>query len=334
MLPYPPRVPLAHTPTPLDLLRRTGQDLGVELYMKRDDMTGSALMGNKVRKLEFLLADAVARGADTILTCGGEQSNHCRATAIAAAKLGLQTRLLLRTADPLQPPGLEGNVLLDRLAGAEIVWITPDEYRQRDEIFVRMSAELTDAGRRPYVIPEGGSNALGAWGYVRAMEELAADLAALGPPRRTAIVYAAGSGGTGAGLILGAKLLGLDVRIVGFNVCDDRHTFVNAIGGIVEEMIRTHWLKVRFLRDRDVEIVDGYVGRGYGLSMPDELGLVMSLVRSEGVVLDPVYTAKAFYGLSTELRKNAGAFGERIVFVHTGGLFGLFPKAGELEALL
>jgi len=334
MLPYPPRVPLAHTPTPLDLMRRTGKDLGVELYIKRDDLTGSALTGNKVRKLEFLLADAVARGADTVLTCGGAQSNHCRATAVAAAKLGLRTKLLLRTADPLHPPPLEGNVLLDRVAGAEIVWITPEEYKRRDEIFVRLSAELTDVGHRPYVIPEGGSNALGAWGYVRAMEELAADLAALGPQRQTAIVYAAGSGGTGAGLVLGAKLLGLDVRIIGFNVCDDRATFVNATGAIVEEMIRTHWLKVRFLRERDVEIVDGYVGRGYALSMPDELGLLTNLVRSEGIVLDPVYTAKAFFGLTTELRKNPEAFGDRIVFVHTGGMFGLFPKAGELEPLL
>ncbi len=334
MIPYPPRVPLAHTPTPLDLLRRAGQDLGVELYMKRDDMTGAALTGNKVRKLEFLLADAVARGADTILTCGGAQSNHCRATAIAAAKLGLQTKLLLRTPDPAHPPGLEGNILLDRLAGAGIVWVTPEEYRRRDEIFSRMSTELTDIGRRPYVVPEGGSNALGAWGYVRALEELAADLAALGPLRKTTIVYAAGSGGTGAGLILGAKLLGLDVRIVGVNVCDDRPTFVNAIGAIVEEMIRTHWLKVRFARDRDVEILDGYVGRGYALSMPEELELVTRIVRTEGVVLDPVYTAKAFYGIATELKKNPGTFGDRIVFVHTGGIFGLFPKAGELEALL
>jgi D-cysteine desulfhydrase len=171
MIPYPPRVPLAHAPTPLDQLRRTGSDLGVELYVKRDDLSGSSMTGNKVRKLEFLLADAVARGADTIVTCGGAQSNHCRATAIAAAKLGLRSRLLLRTPDPLHPPALDGNLLLDRLVGAEIVWVTPDEYRRRDEIFVRMSAELADQGRRPYVVPEGGSNYLGAWGYVVCAEE-------------------------------------------------------------------------------------------------------------------------------------------------------------------
>jgi D-cysteine desulfhydrase len=334
MIAYPPRVPLAHTPTPLDQLRRLGLDLGVELYVKRDDLTGSTLTGNKVRKLEFLLADAVARGADTVVTCGGAQSNHCRATAIAAAKLGLKTRLLLRTPDPLDPPTLGGNILLDRLVGAEIVWVTPDEYRQRQDIFTRMSSELADQGRRPYVIPEGGSSALGAWGYVACAEELAADLAALGPRRDTTLVYAAGSGGTGAGLIVGAKMLGLGVRVVGFNVCDDRATFVNAIGDIVDDMIRHHWLKIRFTRERDVEIIDGYVGRGYAESRPEELECIIQVARSEGILLDPVYTGKAFFGMIHELEKNPYALGERIVFIHTGGMFGLFPKATELEPLL
>jgi D-cysteine desulfhydrase len=334
MIPYPPRVPLAHAPTPLDQLRRLGLDLGVELYVKRDDLTGSVLTGNKVRKLEFLLADAVARGADTVLTCGGAHSNHCRTTAIAAAKLGLRSKLLLRTTDPLHPPALEGNLLLDKLVGAEIVWVTADEYRQREELFVRMAAELVDMGRRPYLIPEGGSNALGAWGYVRCVEELAADLAALGPPRKTSIVYACGSGGTGAGLILGTRILGLDVRVVGFNVCDDRAYFVNAIGQIVEDMIRTHWLKTRFSRERDVEIIDGYVGRGYAESRTEELELIIQMARGEGIILDPVYTGKAFYGLVTELKKNPHFLGERVVFVHTGGVYGLFPKAEEMAPLL
>lgn len=334
MIPYPPRVPLAHTPTPLDQMRRLGADLGVELYMKRDDLTGSALTGNKVRKLEFLLADAVARGADTLLTCGGAQSNHCRATAVAAAKVGMRCKLVLRTPDPLQPPPLEGNLLIDRLVGADIVWVTPDEYRQRNDLLVRMAAELSDVGRRPYVIPEGGSNALGAWGYVACMEELVGDLAALGPPRKsTTIVYAAGSGGTGAGLIVGARLLADQLRVVGFNVCDDRPYFVNAIGQIVDEMVRNHWLKIQFTRERDIEIIDGYVGRGYAESRPEELELLTQIARSEGILLDPVYTGKAFYGLVTELRKNPQAFGERVVFVHTGGIFGLFPKAAELAPI-
>ncbi|HKA88992.1 MAG TPA: D-cysteine desulfhydrase family protein [Haliangiales bacterium] len=333
-LPYPPRLPLAHTPTPLEALRRTGKDLGVELYVKRDDLTGSVETGNKVRKLEFLLAEAVARGADTILTCGGAQSNHCRATAVAAARLGLRCRLLLRTRDPAHPPATDGNILLDRLVGAEIVWVTPDEYAERNELFARMSTELAGAGRRPYVIPEGGSNPLGAWGYVRAFEELAADLAGLGPARRTSIVYACGSGGTGAGLLVGARLLDADVRIVGVNVCDDRAHFIRVIGGVVEEMIRNHALAIPFERDRDIEIVDGYVGKGYAESRPEELALIAELARTEGIVLDPVYTGKAFFGLVSELRKSPGAFGERVVFLHTGGVFGLFAKAAEIAPLL
>src|SRR5262249_55103298 len=158
---------------------------------KRDDLTGAALTGNKVRKLEFLLAEAQAEGADTVVTCGGAQSNHCRATALAAARLGLRSVLLLRVPDPKQPPPVDGNILLDRLGGAELRWVSREEYARRAELFPMVAAELRRAGRKPYLIPEGGSNATGAWGYVRAMEELKSQLA----PGPVTIVYAAGSGG-------------------------------------------------------------------------------------------------------------------------------------------
>jgi D-cysteine desulfhydrase len=293
-------------------LRKLSERLGIELLCKRDDLTGAALSGNKVRKLEFLLADALERGADTVITCGGAQSNHCRATAIAAAQLGLKSRLLLRTPDPSSPPPIEGNILLDHLVGAEIVWITPEQYRRRAELMAR-EAE----GRRAYVIPEGGSNALGAWGYFRCVEEMAAELTP-----KTTVVYAAGSGGTGAGLIFGMKRLGLSSRVVGFNVCDDRAYFVAAIGAIVEQLVPG------FDREREVEIIDGYVGRGYAQSSPDELRLIADVARTEGMILDPVYTGKAFFGMTRELRR----LGERVIFVHTGGIFGLFPKAAEIVA--
>ena len=156
---YPPRLDLARLPTPLEPLRRISQELDVELYVKRDDLTGLALSGNKVRKLEFVLADALSQGADTVLTCGGAQSNHARATAVAAARLGLGCRLILRTPDPANPPAIEGNTLLDRLAGAEIRWVTPQEYAQRDDVFEQEATLLRKAGRRPYLIPEGASNA-------------------------------------------------------------------------------------------------------------------------------------------------------------------------------
>jgi D-cysteine desulfhydrase len=329
LIQYPERLPRARLPTPLERMERLSERLGVELWMKRDDLTGSTLSGNKVRKLEFLLAEARARGADTVVTCGGEQSNHCRATAVAAAELGLRSFLLLRTENPAAPPAAEANILLDRLVGAEIRWVSREEYRRRAEIFVEVEAELRRAGRKPYLIPEGGSNALGAWGYVRCVEELAAELPA-GP---ATLVYAAGSGGTGAGLILGVKLHRLPWRVVGVNVCDDRDYFVRVIGEIVEDAVRRFALPVSFTRD-EVEIVDGYVGAGYAKSRPDELATLRDVARHEGIVLDPVYTGKAFHGLRSELSRDRAAFGPRLVFLHTGGIFGLFPKAAELAPLL
>ena len=175
-IPYPPRLDLARLPTPIQPLRRLSEQFGIELYIKRDDLTGVALSGNKIRKLEFSLAEALHRSADIILTCGGAQSNHARATAIATARLGLQSRLILRTPDPANPPPTEGNILLDRLAGAEIVWITREDYQRRDEVLASEAASLSTQGRRPYIIPEGASNAIGAWGYIRAAEELAQDI--------------------------------------------------------------------------------------------------------------------------------------------------------------
>jgi D-cysteine desulfhydrase len=335
-IPWPARIGLANTPTPLEKLTRLSEKFGVELYLKRDDYTGSELSGNKVRKLEFSFAEAIGQGADTVLTCGGAQSNHARATAIAAARLGMKSRLILRTADPSNPPSADGNILLDRLVGAEIVWITPEEYKNREGIFAREVESLRQAGRTGYVIPEGASNAIGSWGYIRAVEEIANDFRRLSgeDDRSFTIVNAAGSGGTTAGLILGVKLLHRNARVVSVNVCDDRDYFVSAIGAICEEAIAKYNLAIPFSRTTDIEIVDGYVGCGYAVSSPEELRFIRDIASAEGFVLDPVYTGKAFYGMIQELRKNPRVFGDRIVFIHTGGLFGLFPKAGEIEAAL
>jgi D-cysteine desulfhydrase len=329
---YPPRVSLARTGTPLESLLRTSAALGVEILVKRDDLTGSELTGNKVRKLEFLLAEAEAAGADTLITCGGEQSNHARATALAAARRGLRSRLVLRTDDPAQPPATTANILLDRLAGAAIRWISRPDWSRRNAIMADEAAAVTAAGGVPYVIPEGGSNATGSWGYVAAIDELVNDLAVL-PPRPTTILYACGSGGTGAGLVLGARLRGLDAKVAGINVCDDRPYFVRAISRICGEMIERWQLDVTIGPD-DIDIVDGHVGAGYAKSRPDELATIRDVCRRDGVVFDPVYTGKAFHGVVTELARDRGRFGERIVFIHTGGVFGLFPAATELAAIL
>jgi D-cysteine desulfhydrase len=314
-------------------LTRLSRKYGVELYIKRDDLTGAALSGNKIRKLEFVLADALAQKADAVITCGGAQSNHCRATAIAAAQLGIRCRLLLRTPDPAHPPAAEGNILLDRLVGAEIVWITPEDYQKRNELMAQHAAEMEASGRKAYVIPEGASNALGALGYIGAAEELVNDITNMpgGAYADCTIINAAGSGGTTAGLILGVKLFDLKARVASVNVCDDRDYFMRVIGDICEKAVAAYQLDIDFARERDIEIIDGYVGRGYALSRPAELELLREVAQTEGIFLDPVYTGKAFYGMVQELKRNSGRFGRRVIFVHTGGLFGLFPKSDEIR---
>jgi D-cysteine desulfhydrase len=329
----PPRLSLARLPTPLPRSRRIGPALGVNLYWKRDDLTGIELSGNKIRKLEFLFADAEASGADTVVTCGGEQSNHCRATAFAAAQRGLGCVLLLRVPDPSAPPAPAANSLLDRVAGAQIRYVSFAEYRRRDEIFAVVEDELRRAGRRPYRIPEGGSNALGAWGYVAAVEELREQIAALGPasaPPPITIAYAAGSGGTGAGLELGLRLGGwTDARALGFAVCDDRAFFQQRIAEIAGDASRRWNLGVTLAPD-DVAVDDRFIGPGYARSTPEMLALIPEVARADGPVLDPVYTGKAFFGLRTSIERSELAREGTVVFLHTGGIFGLFPFAADL----
>ncbi len=333
----PPRVPLANQPTRGHWMRYgDGQGLGARFWLKRDDHTGSELMGNKVRKLEYLMAEALAQEATHVITCGGEQSNHARATAFAAAQLGMKSVLILRTDDPTAPPAPTGNILLDRLVGARIVWISRPAWREREQLLAAEAEKVRAAGGRPYVVPEGGSNALGSWGYIRAMRELAADLASIASPSNPAtIVYACGSGGTGAGLIMGAKLMRLaerGIRVAGVNVCDDRAYFVAAIGKICADA-EARWQIGANVTEADIDIVDGHVGLGYAKSRTEELATIRDVARSDGVVLDPVYTGKAFHGVVTELRRDPDRFGSTIAFVHTGGLFGLFGPTPIAEVL-
>ena len=333
---YPERINLARTPTPLEKMERLSEKFGVEIYFKRDDYTGTELSGNKVRKLEFILHHAVALGADTVITCGGAQSNHCRATAFAAKRLGLKTVLLLRTHNPDQPPPPEANILLDRLAGATIIWITPEQYQQRDQYFAWQSEQLVAAGDCPYIIPEGGSTALGAWGYVAAVEELVNDVAELDGSDSVPItvISAVGSGGTTAGLVMGNKLFDSGFRVVGVNVCDDKDYFQKVVGTILTDFQDRYLDQPVVVTPEDIEILDGYVGKGYALSQTEELEAIMDLARLEGVVLDPVYTGKAYYAMISELEKNPDCFGSRIIFIHTGGLFGLFSIAEQMAEIL
>ncbi len=332
----PPRIPLANQPTRGHWLRY-GESLGPRFWLKRDDHTGSELMGNKVRKLEYLMADALAEKATHVFSCGGEQSNHARATAFAARQLGMESVLILRTDDPEQPPAATGNILLDKLVGSEIVWISRPAWRNRNQLLAEQADRIRAAGGRPYVVPEGGSNALGSWGYIRAMHELASDLSTIASPSNpVTVVYACGSGGTGAGLVMGAKLFGLaakGIRIAGVNVCDDRAYFLDVIGKICSDM-ESRWSLGANVTAEDIELVDGHVGAGYAKSRPEELMTIRDLCRSDGVVLDPVYTGKAFHGVVTELKRDPKRFGSTVAFIHTGGMFGLFPSYDLFTPLL
>jgi D-cysteine desulfhydrase len=338
----PPRVRLANLPTRGHWLRygqadrQRGEGERFPIWVKRDDHTGSELMGNKVRKLEYLMAEALAQGATHVITCGGEQSNHARATAFAAAQLGLRSILILRTDDPENPPQPTGNILLDRLVGAELQWISRPAWRDRNQLLAEAAERVRRAGNRPYVIPEGGSNALGSWGYLRAAHELATDLGGIASPDQPAtIIYACGSAGTGAGLILGAKLLGFaerGIRVAGVNVCDDRPYFVDAISRICGD-VEARWQLGADVTDADIDIVDGHVGRGYARSRPEELATIRDVCRSDGIVLDPVYTGKAFHGMLTELAADPSRFGATAAFLHTGGVFGLFAPSDIADVL-
>jgi D-cysteine desulfhydrase len=333
LAPSPPgRVPLARLPTPLEPSPRLGAEIGVELLWKRDDLTGLELSGNKARKLEFLVAEAEALGADTLVTCGGVQSNHCRATAFAAARRGLGAVVLLRIPDPARPPALDANALLDHLAGARIRWVSHDEYRRRAEVLEGVAAELRAEGRRPCVIPEGGSSALGCWGYVTAVQEIRDQLPPGWREGPVAIAYACGSGGTGAGIELGVRLAGWrGARPIAFAVCNDAGWFRERIAGLCAEA-RARWPGLPEVPAGEIAVDDGFVGPGYGEATAEGLALVARVARSDGVLLDPVYTGKAMLGVAARSRQGALPPGGRVVFVHTGGAFGLFPFAPRLRA--
>lgn len=322
-----PRIALVHGPTPLVKRPALDEWLGVDLWVKRDDATGGAEAGNKVRKLEWLLADALSHKADTIVTCGGLQSNHARATALASASLGLRCALLLRATDPdrAQLPAT-GNALLDRLAGAEVRLISPRQYAQRDGALQELAAELRDRGRRPYVVPEGGSNGLGALGYVECMREVANQirlgLAGANAPF-DAVVHACGSGGTAAGVALGAARFGVARTVVAVAVCDDTPYFENAIARIVAEA--RAWNR-DLPEPAPVVVDDRSKGPAYAVSSPEQRATIVRVARSAGLVLDPVYSGKAFHGLEAAIERGDVPRGARILFLHTGGLPGLLAQ--------
>jgi D-cysteine desulfhydrase len=323
MIKIPERIKLANLPTKIEKLERLSKLLGgPNIYIKRDDQTGIEFSGNKIRKLEFSIREALDKGCDMLITCGGIQSNHARATAASAAKLGLKSLLVLRGTNDIP---LDGNYFLNKIFGADIRFISADDYKnKRFEIMNEISEEMIGKGYKPYIIPEGASNGIGSFGYYNAMEEIINQEKNMGF-RFDAIVSAVGSGGTYGGMFLANKALNNKADIFGFNVCDNEEYFKNRINDILKESLNYMNYNIEFTKD-EIKIIDGYVGKGYAQSRPEELKFVYELSKLEGVILDPVYTGKAMYGLTDEIRKGSFKDYKNVLFIHTGGLFGLFPQ--------
>lgn len=321
-----PRFPLAYLPTPLEELKTLSRQLaGPTLLIKRDDQTGLALGGNKTRKLEFLVGDALAKGADTLITLGAVQSNHCRQSAAAAAKAGLRCELILNGKKPEQA---NGNLLLNELLGANLHWI---ERSQRAAKLAERDAQLRAEGRQPYLIPVGGSNGIGATGYVVAMQELMPQLRANGQ-RVDHILFGTSSGGTQAGIVLGARVAGFTGQLHGLSIDknDPEHfEYETEVAQIANDCAAYIGSPVRVTRD-DIKVVYGYKGEGYGVVGDLECDAIRLLARTEGIVLDPVYAGRAFGALVDLIRKGTFKKDETVLFWHTGGAPALFAYAKEL----
>lgn len=306
----------AQLPTPLHRLERLSESCGADIWIKRDDLTGFAMGGNKVRKAEFLIGEAKRQGANVVLTAGAVQSNHARVIAACAGAAGLPCELVL-SGDLPEPP--TGNVLLDRLAGARINTVTSST--ERAAAIAERVERLRPEGFHPYIIPIGGSNATGAMGYALAFQELAAQLAAL-PLKSTTLLFASSSGGTYAGLLAGKALTGSDVDLLGIRVDLDPDP-ENAIVAVASELAERLGLQSRPFRPAEVPLNAEFVGPGYGEPTMETLLAIKLAWKYEGVLLDPVYTGKAMAGLLA-LAGRGELEGRRAVFLHTGGEPGVF----------
>lgn len=337
---YPRRLRLAHLPTPIHQLERTSAQVGREIYVWRDDLTGFMESGNKARKLEFLLADALQQGATRIITAGGSQSNHTRTTAYLTRRLGLEVSIVVR--EPKQGRAAvdmpTGNLLLNQLCGADLTYISYAAYQTAGNIyrpFLEREAELAQQrGERPYVILEGGSVPLGCWGYIAGVEEMlnSWQAAGTGTSSPDALFCAVGSGGTLAGLQLGYQIYDLPLhRLWGVNVCDSEDYFQKRIGKLLADTNQEFGLG---LRDPTLQILDGHLGEGYGSATDEDFDFYMKLAREDGVLLDPVYTGKAFRGMLREIEKAPSRFGEKILFLHSGGTFALFAYQEQVARCL
>ncbi|MEX0788952.1 MAG: D-cysteine desulfhydrase family protein [Anaerolineales bacterium] len=313
-----PRIRLGHLPTPVEPLPRLGAQLGVQIWVKRDDLTGLGMGGNKVRKLEWLVAEALAHGAKTLLTLGAVQSNHCRQTAAAAARIGLDCVLVLGGDSPAHATG---NVLLDKLLGAELIWAGT---RNREEVLAETFDQLWSAGRRPHQIPYGGSSPVGAAAFANALAEFLDQGIEV-----DRIVHATSSGGTQAGLLAGAVVLGFRGEILGISVDRPASELAATVHRLSGEILALGGGTAHVSPD-SVHVLDEYCRPGYAVVSDLERGAIREFARSEGLLLDPVYTGRAAGGLLDLVRSGRIERGERILFWHTGGGPALFAHGDEL----
>jgi len=317
----PPPVSLAQLPTPLEFAPRLTQAWGgPQIWIKRDDLTGFGLSGNKVRKLELHFAAADDADTHTMMTCGAVQSNHCRATAIASARLGKRCILFLRSGDGKPPADVSGNHLLQRLAGAEVHFITPKQYADRDAVMEAAAAELTASGEKVWILPEGASDELGMRAFESAFAETAAQITAqIGSA--TTIWHAASSAGTTAGLAVGAARRRVSHPsepphvIVGASVGDDSAYLAGRVRSLLDI-----WTE----GSAPFEVIDEYIGGGYGRTTDEELAVQVEGSRLTGLIWDPTYTGKALYALHEEIRRGRFTSQDHVVFWHTGGGFAAF----------
>ncbi len=320
---FPKRIQLGFFPTPIEKLERLSRHLGgPEIYVKRDDQTGLATGGNKVRKLEFFLADVLAQKCDHIVTVGGPQSNHVRQTAAAAARLGIKCSLMLRGE---RPPQRLGNLLIDELLGAEVHW---SGTKTVEDAAAELVASLRESGARPYFIPLGGSNGLGALGYAAAMEELLDQLAQQNL-RIDTIVFASSSAGTQAGMVLGAAARRFEGRVLGISIDsreDELKPRITEFALAAAKLANTEVVRQQ-LR---IEINANYLGGGYAIVGDLERDAIKTVARTEGLLLDPVYTGRAMGGLLDLLSRGEIDRKQNLLFWHTGGTAALSAFADKL----
>lgn len=308
----PPKLSFANLPTPIQKVKFKGK----EFFIKRDDLSGMELSGNKIRKLEYLLYQAKNEGAEIIFTCGGEQSNHARATAFAATSIGLKIKLFLWGKDTKYP---QGNLFLNKFIDTDIKFISKKEYLNINKI-MEIEKKNSSKSKNIFIIPEGGSTPYGIMGYVNVINEL---LEQIEPTIIKGILIAAGSGGTAAGLLLGASINNLNWKIFAVNVLYDKKEILNRIFQTIENTKKQFNLNVN-INEKNLEILDGYSIEGYKNISSDKIRLIKSFAKETGIILDPVYTGKAFFAYYDNFFKQKN--NSCILFIHTGGIFGIFNK--------